>query len=386
MTSTWEDVFRALDQWEVVPKLNRLHTKSNSINTESTGFVHLCSPDIAHLMVNTHGTIRLFHHFHHDADDGLNDGTNALWALLGGGGFAAAMAVDTKQIVRSHVGTPYDWSKMLTWNSTSDVRRAIEELVTTRSSVSGVSAPDRHRRRRGATSCGSDERTPQEGSAPRGRSKSSKHTNETNDQDKTNDADADDTEDVTVVGFTMKPTVPVPAFIAAAIMESYVTDPEELALMIVRTIKQRASEDPDPDRASRLAEAASYVPRWVLCVAASTRTTHGPTKWGVAASSAYSRRADDWAKVLHMKYLAVKAKSLIQSDDQSETPGRENDAIRNLSSLLERQVASAVASSPQIPKTGFDSFPVDKADDPVRFGEGRLGRTPTRPVRPSQTS
>ncbi|KAI2505006.1 hypothetical protein MHU86_9449 [Fragilaria crotonensis] len=178
----------------------------------------------------------------------------------------------------------------------------------------------------------------------------------------------------------MKPTVPVPAFIAAAIMESYVTDPEELALMIVRTIKQRASEDPDPDRASRLAEAASYVPRWVLCVAASTRTTHGPTKWGVAASSAYSRRADDWAKVLHMKYLAVKAKSLIQSDDQSETPGRENDAIRNLSSLLERQVASAVASSPQIPKTGFDSFPVDKADDPVRFGEGRLGRTPTRPV------
>ncbi|KAI2494816.1 hypothetical protein MHU86_19711 [Fragilaria crotonensis] len=139
MTSTWEDVFRALDQWEVVPKLNRLHTKSNSINTESTGFVHLCSPDIAHLMVNTHGTIRLFHHFHHDADDGLNDGTNALWALLGGGGFAAAMAVDTKQIVRSHVGTPYDWSKMLTWNSTSDVRRAIEELVTTRSSVSGVS-------------------------------------------------------------------------------------------------------------------------------------------------------------------------------------------------------------------------------------------------------
>lgn len=75
MTSTWKDVFWALD------KLSSLHTKSNSVNTEATGF--------AHLMVNTHGTIRLFHHFHHDADDGLNDGTNALWALLG-------MAVDTK--------------------------------------------------------------------------------------------------------------------------------------------------------------------------------------------------------------------------------------------------------------------------------------------------
>ncbi|KAI2489239.1 hypothetical protein MHU86_25356 [Fragilaria crotonensis] len=109
-------------------------------------------------------------------------------------------------------------------------------------------------------------------------------------------------------------------------------------------------------------------------------------KVGVAASSAYSRRADDWAKVLHMKYLAVKAKSLIQSDDQSETPGRENDAIRNLSSLLERQVASAVASSPQIPKTGFDSFPVDKADDPVRFEKDALGGPQLAPSRPSQTS
>ncbi|KAI2502880.1 hypothetical protein MHU86_11549 [Fragilaria crotonensis] len=359
MTSTWEDVFRPLDQWEVVPKLNRLHTKSNSINTESTGFVHLCLPDIAHLMVNTHGTIRLFHHFHHDADNGLNDGTNALWALLGGGGFAAAMVVDTKQIVRSHVGTPYDWSKMLTWNSTSDVRRAIDELVTTRSSVSGVSesAGQASEPAREPPPVAATRGRPKKGSAPRGRARSSKHTNETNSQDKTNDADADDTEGVTVVGFTMKPTVPVPAFIAAAIMEAYVTDPEELALMMVRTIKQRASKDPDPDLASRFAEAASYVPQWVICVAANTRTTHGPTKWGVAASSAYSRRADDWAKVLHIKYLAVKAKSLIQSDDQSETPGRTNDAIRNLSSLLERQVASAVATSPQIPKTGFDSFP-----------------------------
>ena len=380
MTSTWEDVFRALDQWEVVPKLDRLHSKSNSINTESTGFVHLCSPDIAHLMVNTHGTIRLFHHFHHDADDGLNDGTNALWALLGGGGFAAAMVVDTKQIVRSHVGTPYDWSKMLTWNSTSDVRRAIEELVTTRSSVPGVSesAGQASAPAREPPPVAAARGRPKKGSAPRGRAKSGKHTN---DQDKTNDADADDTEDVTVVGFTMKPTVPVPAFIAAAIMESYVTDPEELALLIVRTIKQRASEDPDPDRASRFAEAASYVPRWVLCVAASTRSTHGPTKWGVAASSAYSRRADDWAKVLHMKYLAVKAKSLIQSDDQSETPGRANDAIRNLSSLLERQVASAVASSPQIPKTGFDSFPPSTKRMILFVSEkDALGRTPTRPV------
>ena len=102
---------------------------------------------------------------------------------------------------------------------------------------------------------------PKKGSAPRSRARSSKPTDDTHSQDKTNDADADDTEDVTVVGFTMKPIVPVLAFIAAAIMEAYVTKPEELALMIVRTIKQRASEDPDPDRATRFAETASYVPR-----------------------------------------------------------------------------------------------------------------------------
>ncbi|KAI2499945.1 hypothetical protein MHU86_14519 [Fragilaria crotonensis] len=71
------------------------------------------------------------------------------------------------------------------------------------------------------------------------------------------EASEDDTDDVTVVGFTMKPTVPVPAFIAAAIMDTYVTAPEELALLIVNAIKQRASEDPDPSRATIRAEAAS---------------------------------------------------------------------------------------------------------------------------------
>ena len=104
---------------------------------ESTGFVHLCSPDFAH-MVNTHGTVRFFLHFHHNTDDGLNDGTNALWALLGGGRIAATMAVDTKQVVRSLVGTPYHCSKMITWNSTSDVAKAIDELMSTRPLVSSV--------------------------------------------------------------------------------------------------------------------------------------------------------------------------------------------------------------------------------------------------------
>ncbi|KAI2509540.1 hypothetical protein MHU86_4917 [Fragilaria crotonensis] len=201
------------------------------------------------LMVNTHGVIRLFHHFHHDADDGLNDGTNALWALMGAGGFAAAMAVDTKQVVERHIGTPFDWSRMLSWNSTSDVLAAINESLTTRAQVSGVSTGATREAEPAGTLPTATRGRPKKGSGTKHRAKPSKPV----------EASEDDTDDVTVVGFTMKPTVPVPAFIAAAIMDTYVTAPEELALLIVNAIKQRASEDPDPSRATIRAEAASYI-------------------------------------------------------------------------------------------------------------------------------
>ncbi|KAI2502886.1 hypothetical protein MHU86_11555 [Fragilaria crotonensis] len=193
MTLTWLDVFRKLDQWEVVEKLSALNSKTNSVSTNSTGFVHLCSPEVAHLMVNTHGVIRLFHHFHHDADDGLNDGTNALWALMGAGGFAAAMAVDTKQVVERHIGTPFDWSRMLSWNSTSDVLAAINESLTTRAQVSGVST--------GATREAEPAGTLP--TATRGRPK--KGTKHRAKPSKPVEASEDDTDDVTVVGFTINP-------------------------------------------------------------------------------------------------------------------------------------------------------------------------------------
>jgi hypothetical protein len=190
-------------------------------------------------MVNTHGVIRLFHHFHHDADDGLNDGTNALWALMGAGGFAAAMAVDTKQVVERHIGTPFDWSRMLSWNSTSDVLAAINESLTTRAQVSGVST--------GATRDAEPARTLP--TATRGRPKKGSGTKNRAKPSKPVEAIEDDTDDVTVVGFTMKPTVPVPAFIAAAIMDTYATAPEELALLIVKRARtQTRLEQPSSRR------------------------------------------------------------------------------------------------------------------------------------------
>jgi hypothetical protein len=79
VTCTWEGVFRRLDQWDVVDKLRALHLKSSD-STSSTGFLPFKSPDIAHLMANIARMVRLFHHFHHNANDGLNDGTDNLWA------------------------------------------------------------------------------------------------------------------------------------------------------------------------------------------------------------------------------------------------------------------------------------------------------------------
>ncbi|KAI2490968.1 hypothetical protein MHU86_23600 [Fragilaria crotonensis] len=144
---------------------------------------------------------------------------------------------------------------------------------------------------------------------------------------KTVEASEDDTDDVTVVGFTMKPTVPVPAFIAAAIMDTYVTAPEELALLIVNAIKQRASEDPDPSRATIHAEAASYIPVGPQR-SGKLEEDPGTDKARVAASNAYSKRSDEWAKSLHLKHLAVRARSLIRTDDHASTPGRTEDAIQ----------------------------------------------------------
>jgi hypothetical protein len=121
MTRTWEEVFGRLDQWDMVDKLRALHLKSSS-SSSSTGFLQFKSPDIAHLMANTSRRVRLFHHFHHNADDGLNDGTDELWALMGSGAMATAMAVNKSHVNEPQRGTTFNWSKMLAWNSTQHIK------------------------------------------------------------------------------------------------------------------------------------------------------------------------------------------------------------------------------------------------------------------------
>ncbi len=139
MTRTWEEVFGRLDQWDVVDKLRALHLKS-STSTSSTGFLQFKSPDIAHLVANTSRRVRLFHHFHHEADDGLTDGTDELWALVGSGAMAAAMAVNKSHVNKPQRGTTFDWSKILAWNSTRDVGDTVAEFAASRTQVSGRSS------------------------------------------------------------------------------------------------------------------------------------------------------------------------------------------------------------------------------------------------------
>ncbi|KAI2490824.1 hypothetical protein MHU86_23734 [Fragilaria crotonensis] len=122
------------------------------------------------------------------------------------------MAVDTKQVVERHIGTPLI-GRGCSWNSTSDVLAAINESLTTRAQVSGVSTGATREAEPAGTLPTATRGRPKKGSGTKHRAKPSKPV----------EASEDDTDDVTVVGFTMKPTVPVPAFIAAAIMDTYVT-------------------------------------------------------------------------------------------------------------------------------------------------------------------
>ncbi len=61
------------------------------------------------------------------------------------------------------------------------------------------------------------------------------------------DAEENDDE-VSVVGFTMTNTVPVPGFIAVALMETYETDPLELCLSVVDAIRSLIRSAVAPQR------------------------------------------------------------------------------------------------------------------------------------------
>ncbi len=178
----------------------------------------------------------------------------------------------------------------------------------------------------------------------------------------------------------MTNTVPVPGFLAVAFMETYETDPLELCLLAVDAIKKRAAAEPDKRRALRLTEAAAYVPQWLLSVAINMVCDPKPDHYGVVTAPPYCRtRSARWTRTTHEKFLAVKSRSLLKTDEHLSTPGRSDEVFRNLSTILERQ--ATVATTPPPAKTGFDSFPPATKRMILFISErGADGDKPTTPV------
>jgi hypothetical protein len=369
VTRTWEEVFKRLNLWDVVDKLRALHLTSSD-STSSTGFLPFKSPDIAHLLANTAQRVQLFHHFHHNADDGLKDGTDDLWSLMGSGAMATAMSVNKVHVNEPQRGTLFDWSKMLAWNSTKDVGDTVAEFAKSRTQVSGRSS----------------DVSPQSEPAKRtARAKSRAITAKTTKtalpkgQLKTTDNNEDNEDEVTVVGFTTTNAVPVPGFLAMAFMETYETDPLDLCLLAVDAIKKRAAAEPDKRKAAQLAEAAAYFLQWILSVAINMRCHLKPNYYGVRTAPPYCQRSAEWTRATHEKFLAVKSRSLLKTDKHPSTPGQSEEVFRNLLTIHERK--ATVSTTPPPLKTGFDSFLPETKKMILFISErGTDGEKPSVPV------
>jgi hypothetical protein len=77
-------------------------------------------------------------------------------------------------------------------------------------------------------------------------------------------AGQDDVEDVEIVESQFTLMVPIPAFVAATLMEGYESDPIELCWQTIEEICKRASADENTVDALHLAEVALYVPRCLV--------------------------------------------------------------------------------------------------------------------------
>jgi hypothetical protein len=64
------------------------------------------------------GEVQLLHHFHHDANDGLNNGSDELWALMGRGDGTTLMVVYPDELHERQLESETDWSKTPLWDTT----------------------------------------------------------------------------------------------------------------------------------------------------------------------------------------------------------------------------------------------------------------------------
>ena len=70
---TWADVFRELDQWNVVETFAEHHAQA--LDTRA-GFRRFCSPKIGHLLAHDCKGFQILHHVHQDGADDINIDNN----------------------------------------------------------------------------------------------------------------------------------------------------------------------------------------------------------------------------------------------------------------------------------------------------------------------
>jgi hypothetical protein len=105
-----------------------------------------------------------------------------------------------------------------------------------------------------------------------------------------------------------------------------------------------------------------------------------PDHYGVVTAPPYCQRSAGWTRTTHEKFLAVKSRSLLNTDEHLSTPGRSDEVFRNLSTILEQQATVATTPPPRA-KTGFDSFPPTTERMILFISErGADGEKPIAPV------
>ena len=165
-------------------------------------------------------------------------------------------------------------------------------------------------------------------------------------------------------------------------MDDYESDPVVLCWQVINEIRNRASAEEDGEQASaRLAEVASFVPRWLFSTAVNIRlAADKPTPFGVSNRIAPNKRMDAWTQSTHRLHLAVKARSILGTGAAAGTATGAEDAIRNLSTILAQQAAN-IPAAPQSVRSVFDNFPPQtKQLILFAFEADPDGRVPTRPV------
>ena len=172
-------------------------------------------------MVNPSGRLQLFHHFHHDVDDGLSDRTDEVWALQGGSSMAHTVAIRPGHLLNRQMGFHMDWTTF-TWNSTDDLLDDVQrqlDLHAAKEEKPGQPPPAAGRSVRALASSTTTKRKP---TASKGRQRQ---------VEPLGDDALDDTDEKRrrrAGGFNHCTYGPIPAFITPALLADYKSDPVAL--------------------------------------------------------------------------------------------------------------------------------------------------------------